>query len=214
LVQSFMIALLVVVLLALARQIGILYRRLPPVGARLLAMGPRIGEVVDRFLEPGLNGEMIGPYPDVDRRLLLVFISSGCSGCGLVAPALRSIAKSDHKTTDVVLVSHAGDEGIKEFAGRNALDELPIVVSDSLAERFGVSATPYAVLVDEVGRVQGLGLVNTLEHLESLIKSPPVDSLNFETLTNAAVGAAESPRSPHANEQLLQIERVGEHRHA
>ena len=48
---------------------------------------------------------------------------------------------------------------------------IPFVLSEDLGRAFGVSKLPYAVLIDEAGRVASLGLVNSREHLESLFEA-------------------------------------------
>ena len=45
------------------------------------------------------------------------------------------------------------------------------VLSEDLGRKLGVSKLPYAVLIDEEGRIASLGLVNNREHLESLFEA-------------------------------------------
>lgn len=62
------LGLLILVTLALARQIGILHRRIPPIGARTANPGPDIGDEVTQFSLAGLNNSPIaidrGVVPD------------------------------------------------------------------------------------------------------------------------------------------------------
>jgi len=51
------------------------------------------------------------------------------------------------------------------------VSEVPLVLSEALGRSFGVSKLPYAVLLDEAGRVAAMGLVNSREHLESLFEA-------------------------------------------
>jgi methylamine dehydrogenase accessory protein MauD len=48
------------------------------------------------------------------------------------------------------------------------LGKFPYVVSEHLGRSYGVAKLPYAVLIDEAGKLSSSGLVNTREHLESL----------------------------------------------
>ena len=48
---------------------------------------------------------------------------------------------------------------------------MPFVLSEGLGRALSVSKLPYAVLLDEEGRVASLGLVNSREHLESLFEA-------------------------------------------
>ena len=45
------------------------------------------------------------------------------------------------------------------------------MLSQALGMRYGVSRLPFAVLIGEDGVLRGRGLVNTREHLESLLES-------------------------------------------
>jgi methylamine dehydrogenase accessory protein MauD len=47
----------------------------------------------------------------------------------------------------------------------------PYVVSQALGMSYAVSKLPFAVLIDAGGVLRGKGLVNTREHLESLVES-------------------------------------------
>jgi methylamine dehydrogenase accessory protein MauD len=46
-----------------------------------------------------------------------------------------------------------------------------MVLSSELGMTYRVSKLPYAVLIDEEGRIRAKGLVNTREHLESIIQA-------------------------------------------
>jgi methylamine dehydrogenase accessory protein MauD len=55
-----------------------------------------------------------------------------------------------------------------EFVRDKGLTKFPYVLSEHLGRSYGVSKLPYAVLIDEAGKLSATGLVNTREHLESL----------------------------------------------
>jgi hypothetical protein len=46
-----------------------------------------------------------------------------------------------------------------------------LLMGSALGRAFGVAKLPYAVLLDEEGRVASLGLINSREHLESLFEA-------------------------------------------
>jgi methylamine dehydrogenase accessory protein MauD len=54
------------------------------------------------------------------------------------------------------------------FVRDKGLTKFPYVVSEQLGRSYGVAKLPYAVLIDEAGKLSSTGLVNTREHLESL----------------------------------------------
>jgi methylamine dehydrogenase accessory protein MauD len=59
-------------------------------------------------------------------------------------------------------IAYVGDLDIKDY---------PYVVSQALGLAFAVSKLPFAVLVGSDGTLQSKGLVNSREHLESLVES-------------------------------------------
>jgi methylamine dehydrogenase accessory protein MauD len=67
-----------------------------------------------------------------------------------------------------VLASDGDPERARQFVQAKGLSRFPYVLSESLGRIYGVSKLPYAVLLDEAGRLRASGLVNTREHLESL----------------------------------------------
>ena len=54
------------------------------------------------------------------------------------------------------------------FVREKSLSTFPYVVSEQLGRSYAVAKLPYAVLIDEAGKLSSSGLVNTREHLESL----------------------------------------------
>jgi methylamine dehydrogenase accessory protein MauD len=60
---------LIIVLFAMARQIGVLYERVSPMGALVNESGPRIGDMTPLFSLTSLNGGevAIGPNPSARR---------------------------------------------------------------------------------------------------------------------------------------------------
>jgi methylamine dehydrogenase accessory protein MauD len=166
-------ALEAVAILVLVRQIGLLYRRLPPVGARMDANGPGIGDLVRPMIVTSLAEDRIevgGP----GRRQLLVFVAPNCTDCADLAPALRSVWGSDLLETDLTVISIDGDpDANRSFVSRYGLGRVPFALSPRAGIVYGVSSTPYALLIDAEGRLVQKGVVNHLEHLESLLEYRP-----------------------------------------
>jgi methylamine dehydrogenase accessory protein MauD len=100
----------------------------------------------------------------------MVFSALACSACAELAPALRSLAGSDGGAVNLVIVGMDGDEASnQDYARTRHLDRLAYVVDPSLGARLGVTATPYALLLDGQNEVRAKGIVNNLEQLESLL---------------------------------------------
>lgn len=199
----------ILTMLALARQVGLLNRRIPAVGAREEGGGPEVGDPAPSFDEVDLSGNRVNLNAG-GRRTLLVFVSSGCKACDEISPALRSIAKSDLDTTDVVAVSQDSPSVARDWVTRHRLTEVPLVAGFSRAEEFGSLMTPYAIAVDEGGIVRGKGLVNHLEHLGSLISALELDDSAFlEWRETAARENGFGEEGKHA----VQMGGVGSRRH-
>ncbi len=167
-----LVALLTIALAALARQIGLLHRRIAPVGARIMNVGPSIGETISSFSGTDIHGRSVAiPSPD-RRNTALVFVSPTCPACDQLAPALRSVAQHERSHLRVVLGSFNGDDiKNREYAIQHSLGQLEYILSPDLAHAFGILTTPYVVLIDGGGVVRSKGLVNSREHIESLFNA-------------------------------------------
>jgi methylamine dehydrogenase accessory protein MauD len=98
----------------------------------------------------------------------LLFVSPGCAVCETLLPAVRSAQGAERSWLDIVLASDGELDQHELFVREKGLTKFPYVVSERLGRTFGVAKLPYAVLIDEAGRLLSTGLVNTREHLESL----------------------------------------------
>jgi methylamine dehydrogenase accessory protein MauD len=161
------------VVLALARQIGVLLERVAPAGALLTGQGLTPGEPAPELELVTLEGATVrvgGERPDA-RSLLVFFLSPTCPMCDAVLPALRSLAREEVGWLDVLLASDGDEADHAAFVRRKRLDSFPYVVSRELGLRYRVSQLPFAALVDEHGLLAAAGLTNTREHLESLLEA-------------------------------------------
>ena len=158
-----------VVCMALARQIGVLHQRIAPAGALSLPQPLKLGDLAPEMELPSLDRSMvkIGGARG-GRSQLLLFLAPGCAICESLLPAVRSAQGAERRWLDIVLASD-GEAGAHEaFVRDKGLTKFPYVLSEKLGRSYGVAKLPYAVLIDEVGKLTSTGLVNTREHLESL----------------------------------------------
>ncbi len=158
-----------VVCIALARQIGVLHQRIAPAGALALRQPLKLGELAPETVLTGLDGSpvKIGGARG-GRSQLLLFVSPGCAVCETLLPAVRSAQGAERSWLDIVLASDGELDQHELFVREKGLTKFPYVVSERLGRTFGVAKLPYAVLIDEAGKLSSTGLVNTREHLESL----------------------------------------------
>ncbi|GAA5084788.1 MULTISPECIES: methylamine dehydrogenase accessory protein MauD [Paenalcaligenes] len=159
---------LVIVVLALSRQIGVLYERVAPMGALTMDKGPEVGDAAPTFELNDLLGrpQTIG-MPSTHSQLLF-FLSPTCPVCKKLMPILRSIASTEKSWLRVVLASDGEMPEHLAFYKQANLDPFPYILSTSLGMSFHISKLPYAVLMDENGVIRAKGLINSREQLESL----------------------------------------------
>jgi hypothetical protein len=143
-VQWLLLITLVIVVIALARQVGTLHLRLGPRGAlEIDDEGPMLGEAPPPAPAREATGATVmlgGPGP---ARVIL-FSSPTCGVCKEVAPALGPAAAA---------VRYAAQ-----------------ILHDPAAERsWNVPGTPFAVVLDTAGVVRAKGTVNNLEQIEGLL---------------------------------------------
>jgi len=166
-----MLALVVVGLLALARQVGVLFERVAPVGALTASRGPTVGEEAPNLRLRTLDGEVVqtGGRSTTGRRRLLMFVSSQCPICKVLIPTALDFARDER--LDVIFAGDAPDEEQRRLIDEQGLGDFPFINSAELGRALGVDKLPHAALIDEDGRLAARGLVNSREHLESLVVS-------------------------------------------
>jgi methylamine dehydrogenase accessory protein MauD len=161
------------VVVALTRQIGVLYERVAPAGALLQGQGPVVGEAAPVVDAEDVNGraQRVGGPRDDGRSTLLFFLSPTCPVCKTLLPVLRSIVRREGAWLDVVLASDGPRAEHERFVRTERLDAFPYLLSPGLGMAWQVGKLPYAALVDASGVVRAKGLVNSREHVESLFEA-------------------------------------------
>jgi len=164
---------LALVVLALARQIGVLHERVQPFGALKLAQALNAGQpapVVD-VLDMNGTHHRIGAASPQGKDALIVFVSPSCPVCKSLLPSLRSIRRRERPPVEVVLASDGSRLEHADFIATEGLSEFIYVLSEPLGLAYGAGRLPYAVLLDAAGIVRASGLVNSREHLDSLFEA-------------------------------------------
>ena len=164
---------LLVVVLALTRQVGILHERIAPAGALMLNRGLAVGEQVPVVDVADLEGRPlhIGAPRSDGMSTLLLFVSPTCPVCESLLPVLKASRKDEQTWLQIVLASDGELATHREFARGHGLTIFPYVLSAPLGMTYQVSRLPFAALVDASGRLRARGLVNSREHLESLFEA-------------------------------------------
>jgi len=165
---------LALVVLALARQVGILHERVAPAGALMPTTGPKVGEMTEAMPLADLDGNpvTIGGVQEDGFATLIMFISPTCPICKSLVPTAKSLANTERNRLRLIFASD-GDkpEQHHAYARDLKLDKYSYVLSQPLGIGYQVSKLPFAVLIGGDGTLQSKGLVNTREHLESLIEA-------------------------------------------
>lgn len=158
-----------VLLLALARQVGVLHMRVAPAGALTTAGGPSVGDHSIAIESRDLDGKTvrIGGAAHGKALRLLMFVSAQCPLCKALIPMAKSFAHDER-----VQLSFVGDDDVaaqREMIARHGLEAYPFINGPEAGQAFAVGKLPFAVLLDAEGVVLSKGLVNSREHLESLV---------------------------------------------
>ncbi len=159
-----------IVCIALARQIGVLHQRIAPAGALSIRQALKVGDAAPQMTLSTLEGIalQVGGVR-AGRSQLILFLSPDCAICQSLLPSVRSAQGAERQWLDIVLASDGGSvEKHAAFVRDKALGNFPYVLSEALGRSLGVAQLPYAVLIDEAGKLAASGLVNSREHLESL----------------------------------------------
>ncbi len=167
-----LVIVLALVVLALARQVGILHERVAPAGALMPTSGPKVGELTDATALPNLNGGQVtlGGKNDDGLATLVLWISPTCPVCKSLVPTAVSMA-SDERLRLVFASDGDKPEQHQKYVHDLGIESHPYVISQSFGMTYGVSKLPFAILIGADGTLESKGLVNTREHLESLVES-------------------------------------------
>ncbi len=190
---------LLLVVLALSRQIGVLYERVAPMGALTIDKGPAVGAASPRFELDDLLGRALRIGHGGARSQLLFFVSPTCPVCKKLLPILRSVARTEGAWLDIVLASDGEMPEHLAFYRKAGLEPFPYVLSTEIGMRFQVSKLPYAILIDEQGIVRAKGLVNSREQLESLFTAKEIGVASAQEWLERGVPVQEISRKENGN---------------
>lgn len=195
-----LVIVLALMVFALARQVGVLHERVAPAGALLPTSGPRVGEPTEAAIFTDLEGRAVtvgGPSDD-RRATLLLWISPTCPVCRSLVPTARAMAR-DEKLRLVFASDGDKVERHVRYTRDLGIGDYPYIVSQSLGLKYAVSKLPFAALIGPDGILRSKGLVNTREHLESLVESMET---GIDTLQDYVRSLEDAPAKP-AKEQPI-----------
>jgi methylamine dehydrogenase accessory protein MauD len=170
-----------ITVLALARQIGLLHERSAPLGAMVTDAGPNVGDKAPTFELDDFFGKRrvaIGGPQRQGLDTLLVFLAPSCPMCNKILPTMQAMGREEH--LDVIVVSDGAREEHERFLHRHPIGSIPYVVSSEIGIRYRIGRVPYALLIDDQGVIRAKGLVNTREHLESLVEAKAMNVASLQ----------------------------------
>ena len=183
---------LLLLVIALARQIGVLHERTAPMGALITDSGPKVGEPSPIIDSPNLAGGNFTVGATRSKSMLLFFVSPTCPVCKQLMPIARSIQNAKSAWIDLVLASDGEMPEHQAFRVRAGLTDYPYLLSQELGMRFRVSKLPYAVLIDAAGVIKAKGLVNNREQFESLFTADELGVTSIQDfITKSEAGGKE-----------------------
>lgn len=160
---------LVAMVVALARQLGVLFERVAPMGALVTDAGPRVGEPAPALVLRTLDMASLQLPGAPGTSTLLFFLSPSCPVCKKLLPVLKSLQRAESGWLRMVLASDGDQLEHQSFRREYGLADFTYVLSQPLGMAYRVSRLPYAVLIDASGKVSAKGLINSREQLESLL---------------------------------------------
>lgn len=168
-----LVLILAFVVLALARQIGVLHERIAPVGALMTAKGLAVGDRVPSVVTQDLNGKSwdFSHERSDGKATLLLFVSPTCPVCKSLLPIIKDVSRVESDRFEIVLASDGDLTEHQQYRERESLNALPYILSAPLGMSFQIGRLPYSVLIDAKGILKARGLINSREHLESLFEA-------------------------------------------
>lgn len=127
---------------------------------------PQIGEAAPEFSLPKLDGATARLSDYAGDVVLLEFWTSSCVGCIGATPKLNRLHERYRGAGfAVVSVNMDGDGGAEaaEVAKRRALRYPVLLDPGAVADRYGIYATPTAILLDAEGVVRAVHKGNVTE---------------------------------------------------
>lgn len=162
---------LAVAVFALVRQVGVLHERVAPMGALMTDRAISVGDAAPSFDLKDLNGNEVHIGGKRPRSQMMLFVSPNCPVCKKLLPLAKSVARGERGGLDLILVGDGDMAEQKAFVEKQNLGDVPYVVAAEVGMTYQVGKLPYAILLDDEGFIRAKGLVNSREHLESLLEA-------------------------------------------
>jgi len=175
---------LVIVVFALARQVGVLYERVAPAGALMINTQLKVGDAAPRIAVESLTGNQFEVGDVQGNPQLLFFLAPDCPICKSLIPVLKSMQRAEANVNILLLSDGDTVEAHESYVVTERLQQFEYALSEAVGRSYGVGKLPYAVLIDERGVIASLGIVNSREHLESLFEAERMGIASIQDYLN------------------------------
>lgn len=194
------VVVLALTVLALVRQIGVLHERVAPLGALSTKNAVEVGQASPQFDVIDLAGRPLhigGRSPDA-RSQLLLFVSPSCPMCKKLLPVARSFARSERRGVALVLMGDGDRPSHEALIAEHRLQDVPFALAPIVGINLGIGKLPQAVLIDAEGVIRSKGIVNSREHLESLLVA---QETGYASIQDYLRGSAPDSARPEAGQR-------------
>lgn len=167
------VALLILLVLGLAREIGLLHRRLAAPGAVMTDEGLKIDEPAPGFQALQLpEGREVEFTPAGATDAVIVFLSTECGICRELMPGLMRGWAEWKDRVRIALVCEGDENAVRKFQDETGVVNLPLFVDPNAAIRtsYGISSTPHAFLLGRSGTVRLKGGVNSRDDIDRMVE--------------------------------------------
>ncbi|MBM3179009.1 MAG: redoxin domain-containing protein [Chloroflexi bacterium] len=175
-----LVILLSVIVLGLARQLGVIHIRLGPEDNLVNTReGLSIGIIAPNFSAVDIVHDKEITLADLKgRSSIFVFISPNCQPCQELMPHLVSFHKHRYAEINLILFSQSDSQAGLELVKEQKLN-IPLISDSegSLLKLYQVRATPFAYRLDSNGIIQRRGIVNNREGLDELLNDSSQDEV-------------------------------------
>ncbi len=164
----------VTVTVGLLRQVGILSIRIHPFGARMTDDGLNIGEMfpdIELFEDGKESIKVVHAGAEGAKPQMLVFLTPGCPTCHRLISGVRGLLPETSEKLDWFVISLGERQETESFRAAHKLNgEVPFFrAGRKTGDDLRIRMVPFAFLLDRDGSVKTKGVVNHIEHLESIV---------------------------------------------
>ena len=123
--------------------------------------------------------------------------------CKKLLPVARSFARSERRGVAIVLMGDGDRPSHEAMIAEHRLGEVPFALAPIVGINLGIGRLPHAVLIDPAGIIRSKGIVNSREHLESLLVAQETGYASMQDyLRGSAPGSAGARPGSQTTEDL------------